>query len=209
MSKWLGDRNSSTRLAASLIASAFAISACTTASTQNAEVRREERNRPPVFGTNKNINRSAPANVNGAVRTMELTTGTLADTLLFDYCDPFASVPGVYERTCTVPQVTRLRIGGGWLARSARLIDAEWETLTWTLRLDGHEIDLQSFGTLPDRTIVVDGVEMMLREWNVVVIEPTSGTHTLHQVIERRIPLDGHGKKAGTYDLTWAFAVPE
>ena len=189
-----------------LLASALVISACTSASGTDGELGAVGAKSPR--GTNKNIDRSLLMNRDGdVVGGMQLTTGTLADTQIFYHCDPVASVPGVYERTCTVPPVHRLRIGGGWLARSALPINFEWGALSWTLSLDGHQIDLQSFGTMPDRTIVVDGVEMTLREWNVVLVEPTPGTHTLHQVIRQRIPLEGGKKEVGTYDMTWVFSI--
>ncbi len=83
--------------------------------------------------------------------------------------------------------------------------------MTWELYLDGQQVDLDAFGTydadmpqtgLPGRD---PGEEVItkLRSWDVVLVNPTAGAHTLRSVLTLSQALDDgfHVTEAGTYEL--------
>ena len=63
-------------------------------------------------------------------------------------------------------------------------------------------MDLAAFGTR-DRSLILDGKYVILREWKVMLTGPTPGAHTLHYVL-RRSQL---GAEAAVTDLTCTFTV--
>jgi hypothetical protein len=137
---------------------------------------------------------------------MRLTAATQADPRIFEFCNPIILKPGTYARTCQVPDRQRLMIGHGDLAASAELLEQEWQAERWQLYLDGHQVDLAAFGTLPDRHFFESGIgeEVWLREWSVTIVNPTPGRHTLRYVQEQ---LPAANAVVGTIDTTWTFTV--
>jgi hypothetical protein len=136
---------------------------------------------------------------------MHVTTATDADTTIFDItCDPIIPQPGTYARECEVPRLQRLMIGYGSIAASPELLEQEWRAQRWQLYLDGREVDLGAFGTLPDHPFVGADVgdEVWTRLWAVTIVNPTPGQHTLRYV---RAPVTD--ARAQTLDATWTFTV--
>lgn len=81
-----------------------------------------------------------------------------------------------------------------------------WDELIWKLSVDGHPIDLEAFGVydfvhpdLAPSPSPVREVFKMERLWNVVLVNPTPGMHTLRGQAQS---LDG----AETY--TWVVNLP-
>ena len=130
---------------------------------------------------------------------MIVTTGSSQSPGIFDFCEPIVLRPGVYSRECTVPAVPQLFIGYGPLEKTKPQLDRVWDAQTWEAYLDGREIDLASFGTMPDRSFFLPalGSAVVLREWNVLLVEPTPGEHTLRYVTSGAEPAD----------TTWTFTV--
>jgi hypothetical protein len=136
---------------------------------------------------------------------MRLTTAYDFDSDIFTYCDPIILQYGTYARDCEVPQLGRLMIGHGALATSQELLEQEWQAQRWRLYLDGQEVDLSAFGTLPDRSYVdTDLGEVWVRQWAVTLVYPTRGQHTLRYVMEQSPAGDDPG---GASDTTWTFTV--
>ena len=135
------------------------------------------------------------------VGEMVLTTGSSESPGIFEFCSPIALKPGVYSRECTVPAVPQLFIGYGVFNKSTAALDREWDAdaKSWQAFLDGRKIDLRSFGTMPDRSFFEAsvGAPVFLREWNVLLVEPTPGEHTLRYVVGGEDQLD----------ITWTFTV--
>jgi hypothetical protein len=73
----------------------------------------------------------------------------------------------------------------------------------WQAWLDGRPIDLTAFGTLPDHKFYEPevGAVIWLRQWNVVLVNPKQGKHTIRYV-ERTCPAL-KPKKSNT----WTFTV--
>jgi hypothetical protein len=83
----------------------------------------------------------------------------------------------------------------------------QWEELNWELSLDGRLIDLEAFGISdlvhPDLALSpspVREVFRVLRVWDVVLVNPTPGMHTVQGQAKTR---DG----AATYTWVVNFAV--
>ena len=148
---------------------------------------------------------SRPLQPGAEVNGMFLATATLLDTGMFTYCDPYFSESGTFVRYCTVPQLP-LMIGYGHIDDSPELLEQGWRAQWWRLYLDGHEVDLPAFGTLPDGHDfdLYFHREMWLRQWAVTVVNPTPGLHTVRYLIEQ--PPDGD-EPGGTSDITWTLNV--
>ena len=133
------------------------------------------------------------------VGEMIVTTGTSQSPGIFEFCNPIVLKPGVYSRACTVPAVPQLFIGYGTIEKTKSELDQVWHAQAWEAYLDGREIDLGSFSTMPDRTFFETSVgsAVWLREWNVLLVEPTPGEHTLRYVTTGAEPAD----------TTWTFTV--
>jgi hypothetical protein len=147
---------------------------------------------------------SRPLQPGDAVDGMVLTTAAPLDTGIFIYCDPYISQSGTYVRYCAVPRL-RLMIGYGPLADSQEALEQLWRAQRWRLYLDGHEVDLAAFGTLPDGRDydLYFHRDMWLRQW-AVTVNPTPGLHTVRYVSETSPVGDEPG---GTTDITWTLNV--
>jgi hypothetical protein len=135
------------------------------------------------------------------VGEMVVMTGASQSPGIFEFCSPIVLKPGVYSRECAVPAVPQLFIGYGTFEKSRAALDREWDTdaKSWQAFLDKRKIDLESFGTMPDRSFYETsfGAPVVLREWNVLLVEPTPGEHTLRYVVGAKDPVD----------ITWTFTV--
>ena len=149
--------------------------------------------------------RSSPAPVRpgGKIGTMTLARGPeqTADDELWRFCRPVLP-KGQHHRTCFVPHVHRLFIGYGDFERTRRTLDAVWGKLKWDLWLDGRRVDLARFGT-SDGTLysfpAAGGKDVILREWNVILADGTTGKHAIRYRSESRT--------LGTSDATWTFTL--
>ena len=134
----------------------------------------------------------APLGPRGTIGAMTLVRGSEfeADGELWGgYCDPFTPTPGRYRRTCrVVPRIHRLFIGYGDLEATMKASASAWKQLKWQMWIDGHPIDLPSFGTDVRKLYNVQGggKNEFLREWSVILTGATPGTHLIR--IEARAP---------------------
>ena len=130
------------------------------------------------------------------VGDMVLTIGQNGSmTEIWEFCDPFVTVPGVIMRECNVPALQSLSIGYGSLGSTVEELDAAWGLITWELFLDGQPVNLPAFGTIDQ---VDNSNASVLRLWNVVLYQPTPGKHVLHYISVE----DGN-----KWDITWTFTV--
>jgi hypothetical protein len=183
MSRTLG------RAAVALAMTALLVAACSPGSDGTATQRPGDLLRPG-------------AELNG----MRLTTATERDADIWSSCDPIVLQPETHTRECEVPQLQRLKIGHGHISSSPELLEEEWQAERWELYLDGRQVDLIAFGTLPDfhyfETKV--GAEIWVRVWAVAIVNPTPGQHTLRYVVEQS---PAGEETAGTSETTWTFTV--
>jgi hypothetical protein len=120
-----------------------------------------------------------------------------ADGWLFDtVCDPFVRSPGRRTRTCgQLPPLRRLFVGHGLFA-PRKQIDSFWRSVSWKLWIDGEQVGLSRFGH-GDRWIQVDGRNVVLREWSIILV----GAKGRHSIRYRTRGPQGVG------DTTWRFSV--
>jgi hypothetical protein len=145
-----------------------------------------------------------PVQPGGHVGAMIVDRGRLEDAQqeFFAYCDPFVSTAGVRHRTCRVPRAKLLFIGYGSFEKTLRRLNHEWRREKWYCWLDGRRIGLLPFGA-HDRRLEglrqAGGADVILREWQVMLIGVTPGRHTLRYRSRTR---DGV-----VTDTTWTFTV--
>ena len=125
-----------------------------------------------------------------------------SDADFFAYCRPDTSKPGVYRRSCSLPFSKRIFIGYGDFETSPAKLDAVWKTIRWAAYLDGHKIDLLSFGT-DAQTLYsyppAGGKTAYVRQWRITANGVPPGKHTLRWVDVQT----GFGKT----DVTWTFVI--
>lgn len=113
---------------------------------------------------------------------------------IWDYCDPVGN-----HLECEVPPMSKLFIGQGSWSRTTQDMEEEWKSSKCELILDGQPLDLPAFGT-HDYIVDMDG-SAYFRMVNVVLEQPTLGTHTLRWVVH-------HAETNELWaDLTWTFSV--
>jgi hypothetical protein len=90
----------------------------------------------------------------------------------------------------------------GLADKSSSAVERDWVAVakSWQVFLDGKKVDLPSFGTMPDRSFYGPSVggPVFVREWNLELVEPTPGEHTLRYVVYRAKHQE---------DATWTFTV--
>jgi hypothetical protein len=149
-----------------------------------------------------------PLRPGAKVRGMTLTRApsTRADAKLFDFCNPVILRPGTYRRSCSVPRVRRLFVGYGAFDADPAKLDADWKASRWDAWLDGRRVALPAFGTF-DRILYAfppaGGRDATLREWRVMLVNPTRGRHTVRYRLRGPVT----GAEAGTIDATFIFSV--
>jgi hypothetical protein len=152
-----------------------------------------------------------------SIGDMVLKTGGAEIVPLWAFCVPAFLNPGVTTTECTVPPLPELTIGHGWFSADEALRDSNWDAMAWELYLDGEQIDLDAFGTydadLPQTGLpghdADEEVITKLRSWDVVLVKPTPGAHTLRSVLHVSQQVDDgfHVTEDGTYELVVNFVV--
>lgn len=120
---------------------------------------------------------------------MRLTTGAVTAPPLWAFCSPGVKTDGVVHVECQVPALPRLAIGHTFRVADQALQAMDWEALAWELTLDGQALDVQAFGlhefAIPELAPWPSSVREIFkrgRAWDVVLINPTPGAHTLSGV---------------------------
>jgi hypothetical protein len=132
-----------------------------------------------------------PLGPGDTVGTMTLARAAYRDGLLsiFAFCEPRTYAPAVYHRHCTVPRTHRLFVGYGDFEATYPALVRAWRRERWRLRVDGHEVRLADFGT--DDRVLYDyppgeGRNSILREWRVLLLDPTPGRHLIRYITRER-----------------------
>ena len=128
--------------------------------------------------------------------------GNAPATSVFEYCDPVVLDPGTYERSCQVPAVRNLHIGTGPFFEPDR-VEEGWNDQDWKLWLDGRPVDLGQFGTydIPiDKYEPLGGEPAVVRNWNVLLLDPTAGSHKLRYLLTFK-------QSGAKLDMTWIFTM--
>lgn len=110
------------------------------------------------------------------------------------------SKPGVYTFTCSTFAAPLRLLGIGWSNTTAKLVESDWSRMRWSAYLDGHEIDLKSFGTF-DLALS----DLYVRGWNVALKDPPLRDYTIRvvQEIQQDLKENDTTYPAGTYDMTF------
>ena len=93
-------------------------------------------------------------------------------------CPTLIPKPGTYHRSCNLPKVPRLYIGGGDFAATQKEIDSNWKGERWSLWVDGRPVDLPRFGA-SDSHAFFNGKPVVWKRWRVILVDAPSGKHTI------------------------------
>ena len=122
-----------------------------------------------------------------SINTMLLTTGSEQAVPLSSFCFPTAKSEHWVTVDCREVSFAKLAIGHTFGVMDLLPKSSDWSKLTWKLYFDGHPIDLNAFGTRdfirPDLISGPSPVREVFRTmkvWDVVLVNPTPGPHTLH-----------------------------
>ncbi len=133
------------------------------------------------------------------IDTMVITTGVEAATPLWAFCLPTIKNDHLITADCGAVSFSKLTIGHTFGVMDLASEGLDWSNLKWELYLDGHPIDLNSFGTYsfvhPDLALdpaPIKEVFRSVRVWNVVLENPTPGPHVVY----------GH-VRSGNETYTW------
>jgi hypothetical protein len=120
------------------------------------------------------------------INEMVITTGIKDAFPLWAICSPKKVNDHSISADCGEISYNNLAIGHTLGVMD--LVDSSigWEELNWDMSLDGHPIDLKAFGVyefvhpdFPSKPSPFREVFKRLRVWDVVLINPTPGTHQL------------------------------
>ena len=153
-----------------------------------------------------------------SIGEMSLRSGGAAGPPLWAFCSPAFQNLGVTTTECTVPQLPEVASGHGSYGADEALRDAMWSAQSWELFLDGHQVDLAAFGSEEADLPLAPGmfgydpnqqVVAKLRSWDVVLVNPSPGAHTLRSVVTFSQDTDDgfHTMTAGTYELVVNFTL--
>jgi hypothetical protein len=138
---------------------------------------------------------------------MVITTGVEHAFPLSAFCSPTKENDHLIRVDCgELSFCANLAIGDNFGVMDLIPPSTDWKELIWEMSVDGHPIDLEAFGVydfaypdLAPSPSPVREVFRVARDWNVVLVNPTPGIHTLRGQAQSR---DG----AATY--TWVVNLP-
>lgn len=128
------------------------------------------------------------------IGTMVVTTGVEHAPPLGAFCSSSREGAGSYILDCRAPALASLGIGNIFLYSDEDIGDLAWSDLVWKLSIDGHDVNLESFGTVdyvlpaisqnpsPVRAIFQQG-----KAWDVILTDLKPGHHTLWLVAESKM----------------------
>jgi len=133
----------------------------------------------------------APGLVPGdSIGEMSVDTSPSQSPILWDYCPmAWTNQPSPEPAECSMPWQAEVEIWQAWGAKDQARLDAGWPALTWEMTVDGLAIDLPAFGTW-DLDWEADGTPVKIRAWDIKLINPTPGEHTLHYVLHTTRDVD-------------------
>jgi hypothetical protein len=122
----------------------------------------------------------------GKIEEMVITTGVEDAIPLWSFCLPTIENNHRITVDCGELPFAKLAIGHTFGVMDLIPQPTAWEELTWQMSLDGRPIDLEAFGTydfvypdLAPNPSSVREVFRAMRVWDVVLVNPTLGAHTL------------------------------
>jgi len=137
--------------------------------------------------------------------SMVITTGTMGVPPLWAFCSAARESDSMIAVDCHVPSLSKLAIGQPFDGADQALQALDWSALTWQLSLDGHPLDLATFGlytyVLPDLASSPSPIREVFRQvkaWDVVLINPPAGIHTLYGIAN---------SEADTYRWVVSFTI--
>ena len=115
---------------------------------------------------------------------MALDSSPSLNPVLWEYCPmAWSDRPGGEPAVCTMPWQPEVEIWQAWGAKDQALLDAGWEALAWEIYVDGQALDLEAFGTWDFDWAAEDGTPVRIRAWDLKLVNPTPGKHTLHYIL--------------------------
>jgi predicted esterase len=136
---------------------------------------------------------------------------TLPYPYIWKFCEymPDEQEPISFTSNCTVPLISGVDIGFGWLAKESKFA-SNWEAMAWQLYIDGYQIDLESFDWY-ETDYPVHGEDNKERRWIIHLKNLTPGKHTLQLSWKTDLAIDDglHVYHPGTYETWVNFTVSE
>jgi len=130
---------------------------------------------------------------------------------IFQFCEemPDEHQPLTVTSECDLPLLAGLAVDFGWFARETKLA-SNWDSITWALYLNGHQVDLRAFDW-HEQDFIAHGPDNKARMWLIDLKDLSPGKHTLRFVRTLKITLDdGFGiYQPGTYEHVVNFTVLE
>ena len=81
----------------------------------------------------------------------------------------------LWKGTCEIPaDMTKFWISTGWAEDTQDALELAWKDSEWSMTFDGYAVDLPAFGTFD-----MELDEQKARTWNVCILNPTPGIHTV------------------------------
>jgi hypothetical protein len=145
------------------------------------------------------------------IEEMVLTTGVEDAFPLSSICLPTKENDHSIRADCREVSVrANLAIGPTFGVMDLIPQSMDWEELIWEMSVDGHPIDLKAFGVydfvhpdLAPSPSPIREVFRVLRVWDVVLVNPTPGTHRLQGQAQSR-----DGVATYTWVVNFTVATP-
>ena len=114
------------------------------------------------------------------------------------FCDVIVpdAPQGVFVEDCELPQLGRVFIGYGVGGETRDDVNKVWPTLSWEMYFDDQPVNLAAFGTIDDSY-----AGLKFRYWNVVLMKPAVGAHTLRFLVH---PVDAPDEVT---EMIWQITV--
>ena len=115
--------------------------------------------------------------------------------------------PGSRTMDCKIAELPWIYFDIGWYA-DATLLASNWDAMEWEMYIDGHEIDLESFGWF-ERESAVGGENTKERIWLVTLTNPSPGEHSMRFIWTSTTAIDDGFNiyRPGTYEHVLNFTV--
>jgi len=130
---------------------------------------------------------------------------------IYQFCDmgPEEFEPSSYTTDCEVPQVSKLDVAFGWLAKESKFA-SNWGAMAWELYIDDYQIDLEEFDWF-EEDFIAKGDDNKLRRWIITLKNLSPGKHTLRRLLIMEAAVDDgfNVYQPGTYELVVNFTVLE
>jgi hypothetical protein len=131
--------------------------------------------------------------------------------IIWQFCDymPDEHQPVASTADCSVPQMSGLDIGFGWIAKESKFA-SNWDSIAWALTIDGYQVDLEKFDWY-ESDYPVHGEANKSRQWFISLKKFNPGKHNLRLSWTSKTAVDDgiNTYQPGTYAHEVKFTILE